>query len=139
MDSSIIKNSSYYIYERSPTKNSPITHIPGGIYRDCKTVTFYTYDGNPIVTMEHNSQFSIMDNKLDPKARKPRPVSFKRIWWPGFDIGIKAAGYAVFFHDKNGNRIGWEKMESADSDVKELTEFDLSKAYEELADFSHKC
>jgi hypothetical protein len=72
--------------------------------------------------------------------KKPQPISFKRIWWPairlGFGMTKGSPGYAVYFHDKNGNRIGWKRMDSADEDSSNWSKWDLSKAVEEPSDFS---
>lgn len=142
IDTNIIPRASYYVYEGSPTKDSPIIHTPGGVDGDSKKVTFYTSEGDPIITIEHNFKFSIIAAKLDKNAPKPKAASYKRIWWPAFDLGWGmtkgSPGYAVLFHDKNGNRFAWERMSSEDADISMLTKVDLSSAVEEKSDFSRK-
>ena len=141
MNNYIIEGASYCVYEGGPTKDSSLTHT-SGIIGGSKVVTFYTFDGEPIKTIEHKFHFPLIEAKLDPAAPKPKPVSFRKIWWPAFDVGFGLTkgtpGYAVLFHDKNGNRIGWERMKCVNTDIKTLTRFDLSEAYEEPADFSRK-
>ena len=142
IDASVVSGASYYVYEGAPKKESYIACTSGGVSGDSKTVTFYTFDGNPLTTVEHNFRFPLVTAKLDPSASKPKPVSYKRIWWPAFQLGLGltkgSPGYAVLFHDKNDNRFAWERIPSADYDIRSTTKYDLSEAFEEPADFSLK-
>lgn len=141
MDQDIIPGSSYLVYEGSLTKSSPINCCPGHVNRNSKTVTFYTFDGNSITTIEHHFDFEKMNSKLDPSALVPKPVSYRRIFMPSFrnvDSSIIEAGYMVLFHDKNGNRILWELLNSEDENIKSWLEYDLTNAFEEEPDFSLK-
>ncbi|CAH6419618.1 Hypothetical protein HVR_LOCUS688 [uncultured virus] len=142
IDRSIIPGASYYVYEGATTKNSPIACTPGGMSEGSKTVTFYTADGDIITTIDHQQQFLIVRAKLDLNAPKPKAASYKKIWWPAFELGWGMTkgvpGYAVLFHDKNGNRFAWERISSEDADISTLTEVDLSSAVEEEADYSRK-
>ncbi len=74
----IIKGAAYYVYDKIPTK-SFICKLPGCIRPNSKTVTFYTYNGKPIITIEHKQNFKLLKLTLDPEAPKIRPRSFKRI------------------------------------------------------------
>ena len=142
MTNQIIPGASYLVYEGCPTQNSHLAHIPGGVPGSSKTVTFYTADGDPIETQEHEFRFPMMDAMLDPNAPKPKPTSFTRIWWPAFELGggmtKGVPGYAILFHDKNGHRFDWVRIKLADDDLSGITKVDLSSAIEEPADFSMK-
>jgi len=141
MENTIIRKSSYLVYEGSLTKTSPINSVPGQVNKNSKTVTFYTFDGNPIVTIEHGFDFERMKAKLDPFALPPKPISYRRVWVPTFqseNFPVIEAGYLVLFHDKNNIRIGWELLNSADEYIKSWPEYDLSQAFEEESDFNLK-
>lgn len=141
MENDIIRGSSYLLFEGSPKKGSPIDHIPGQIGENSKTVTFYTFDGEPIITVEHNSNFDSIKSKLDPFALPPKPVSYKRVWVPSFKFNSETlveAGYLVFFHDKNHNRFSWEVLNSEGEYIDSWMEYDLTHAFEEEPDFSLK-
>jgi hypothetical protein len=141
MEHDIIPGSSYLVYEGSLTKSSPINCVPGHVNRTSKTVTFYTFDGKPISTIEHHFNFEKMNSKLDPSALVPRPVSYRKIFMPSFrnvDLSIIEAGYMILFHDENGNRILWELLNSRKENVKSWLEYDLTNAFEEEPDFSLK-
>jgi hypothetical protein len=143
-DTNTILGASYHFYEGGLTKFSSITNLPGEVSKESKYITFYTFDGNPIITIEHNFDFALMNAKLDSSALPPKPVSYKKFWWPTFkakdtlilESVIAQSGYVVLFHDKNGNRIGWEVLNSADEDISGWKEYDLSEAVEEESDFS---
>jgi len=100
----IISNASYCIFEGDNPKD-----IIGGIPGSSKTVTFYTFNGDKIKTIEHNFHFPLMRGKLDPKAPKPQPVSCMLRFWPAIelDFGMTKGvpGWFIIFYDKNGNRI----------------------------------
>lgn len=141
MENTIIRKSSYLVYEGSLTKSSPINSVPGQVNKNSKTVTFYTFDGNPIITIEHGFDFERMKAKLDPFALPPKPISYRRVWVPTFqseNSPVIEAGYLVFFHDKNDIRIGWELLNFADEYIKSWPEYDLSQAFEEESDYSLK-
>lgn len=143
MSQNIIDNASYLVYEGTPTKDSISIELPGGVKCKCKNVTFYTFDGEPIITLEHDFRFPRMDEKLDPKAPKPKPVSYRKIYWPAIHIGFGmekgCPGYFVLFHDKNNNRMGCSRIEGPETDVlSTITNYDLSNAFEEQADYSYQ-
>jgi hypothetical protein len=103
----VIPNSSYLIYENSDN-NPPGGSIPGSSIN----VSFYTYDGNVIDTIQHH--FSSMSSRLDPVAAKPQPTTFAIKEWAGaylawlsFIFGMREGtpGTFVCFYDKNGNMI----------------------------------
>lgn len=138
-DQSIIVGASYAVYDRDPSKDSDLSHTPGGLCGGSTHASFYDADGTLLVTLEHHMQFA--SARLDRSAPVPRPASYRRIWWPGIDVGygmVKGApGYAVMMHDKHGHRIGWIRLEYGDEAIT-TTEFDLSHATEEPADFSRR-
>lgn len=136
----LVPGSSYLVYQGNLTKDSPISCIPCQVNKDSKMVTFYTFDGNPILTVEHHFDFDNISFRLDPSALPPKPVSYRRIWMPAFKVDscIVEAGYMVLIHDKYGNRMGWELLKSIDENVKSWLEYDLSNAYEEESDYSLK-
>lgn len=155
IDNSVIPGASYYVYEGNPTKESSVAETPGGLRGGSKYVTFYTFDGNPIVTMEHNMAMQTVKAKLDPTAPIPKVASYRRVWWPAHHLGWGmrkgVPGYAIFFHDKNGNRIGWGRLAFPDQslfppstdfyDLKNpscIFPYDISDSVEEPADFSEK-
>lgn len=142
IDRTVIPGASYHIYEGAPMKDSPITRMPGGVSGGSKMVTFYNANGDDITTIEHNFMFPVMDDKLDQTAPKPKPVSYRRIWWPAFQIGFGMTkgqpGYAVLFHDKNDIRIGWIRISSPDDNISTCQKYDLTDAVEEPSDFSLK-
>jgi hypothetical protein len=142
METDIIHGASYLVYEGSLTKDSPIKSAPGQVSKDSRLVTFYTFDGNPITTIEHNFNFEEMNSKIDPYALPPKPISYRRIWMPAFkfsaDSPIVEAGYIVLFHDKHGNRIAWEVLSCEDEYINHWLEYDLSQAFEEEPDYSLK-
>jgi len=53
-------------------------------------------------------------------------------------LSTYAKEYFIFFHDKYGNRIGIEPIVAADIDIKTFTEYDLSEAFEEPAEFNYE-
>lgn len=142
LDTNIIPGASYHVYEYSPTKSSSIARPPGQVSKKSKTITFYTFDGNPITTREHNFEFEKMNSMLDSFALCPKPFSYKRVWMPAFKIVseslIVEAGYMVIFHDKNGCRFLWEVLNNAQEDISTWEEYDLSETIEEESDFSLK-
>lgn len=139
-NNNVISGSSYLVYEGSLTKDSPINCVPGQVSKDSKTVTFYTFDGNSIVTIEHDFDFEGMKAKLDQFALPPKPISYRRVWVPSFkfDKDLVRAGYLVLFHDKNNNRIAWEVLNSENEYINSWLEYDLSQAFEEESDYSLK-
>lgn len=142
IDTSIVPGASYHVYEGALTKSSPITCSPGQVSKRSKYVTFYTFDGNPITTIKHNFEFTLMNSKLDTNAPVPKPASYRRIWMPAFKLGIEnvivEAGYIVLFHDKNEHRISFEVLNTANEDINSWEEYDLSEAIEEESDFRLK-
>lgn len=128
MNQEIIANASYYVDAGFPKINSCISRIPGGITQGSDLVTFYTFDGNPIKTIICDRIDIKPDNMLDPNAPKPKPVSYRKIWWPAYRFGYgllkSQPGYAVLYHDKSGNRIGWNRIKSPDVNIKEESKKD---------------
>lgn len=103
---------------------------------DSKIATFYTFDGNPIATINHECRFDIIDAKLDKTAPNPKPVSCRRAYWSSIGLGTKVEpGFVVLFHDKNDNRIGWSRMNDPDQDITPFADYDLSEVTEESPDF----
>lgn len=132
-DETVVPNSSYVIYEGQSEM--------GGVPAKSKLVTFYTCDGDAIVTIPHGFRFPVIERKLDKTAPKPRPTAFKRIWWPairlGFGMTKGVPGYMVIFYDKNGNAIDFKRIKDQSSD--EPYEFyDCRLAKELEPDFSKK-
>ena len=138
-DQSIIVGASYAVYDRDPSKGLGPRANTGWSLRWSTHASFYDADGTLLVTVEHHMQFA--SARLDRSAPVPRPASYRRIWWPGIDVGygiVKGApGYTVMMHDKHGHRIGWIRLEYGDEAIK-TTEFDLSHATGEPADFSRR-
>ncbi len=137
-ESDIIKDASYVVYDRGPSIDSDIQELPGFI---CGTyASFYNADGTFLKTVKHSGHSQ--RSRLDPCAPKPRPVSYRRIWWPGIDIGdgmVKGLpGYLVLIHDRNGHRIDCFRIEGIDQVITENKEYNLSNAFEEVADFSRE-
>ena len=137
IDRSVVPGASYVVYEGGPTEDSPITVVPPGASFDSMAATFYTFDGIPITTINHRFQFDNVTCKLDKTAPKPKPVSYKRAYWasPGLETKVDP-GFVILFHDKNGNRIGWNRMNAPDQDVTSFTKYDVSGATEEPPDFT---
>jgi hypothetical protein len=138
----IIRDSSYYVYEDGPTKDSPITHNPGSVSPKSKKVTFYTFDGDEIITIKHECKFSLVHKMLDQTAHKPKPVSYRRVNLPSELWSVrrteKLPRSAILYHDKNGNRIGYEWLKSdgqiVSNDIYE--DYDLSNAIEETSNYN---
>jgi len=137
-NNSYIKNAAYYIYDLGPKINSSICCTASGIPGGSKEVTFYTFDGDAITTIQHSMEFKEKE-KLDQQANKIKPKSYRRIWWPAFNVGFGLTkgcpGYAILFHDKNGNRIGWARMDTENDDIEKFSKYDLSESIEEPSDF----
>lgn len=102
LDTSIVPNASYVIYEGAQT-------CRGGVPSDSRYATFYTFDGNPLITVEHYLDFTGITQKLDPNAQRPQPTTYKITHWPAISILLvlkKGCGRdVILFFDKNGNRI----------------------------------
>jgi hypothetical protein len=92
--------------------------------------------------MDHKFEFPLVDQRLDASAPNPQPVSYRRVLWPAFQLGFGMTkgtpGYAVYFHDKHGHRIGWMRMQSFNESPSLWFKYDLSNAAEEPSDFSLK-
>lgn len=101
---SVIPEASYLVYDGDSDGD-----IVGGVSASSRNVTFYTFDGNPITTIEHGSRFFAMSRKLDRSAPKPRPLTYKIKCWPDIRIGFGLAKGGsvdfILFYDKNGNKI----------------------------------
>jgi hypothetical protein len=78
------------------------------------SITFYTFDGNPITTMPLPAGRTITDNQLDKSAPKPQPVSCAIKYWPAFRAPVGGLlglfiptitkgvpGDFIVFYDKN--------------------------------------
>jgi hypothetical protein len=119
MDSeeTVIPQASYLIYEGAGEI--------GGVAGGSKKVTFYTFDGNPIKTIEHHFRFPQMDRLLDPQAPKPQPTRYAVIYWPAISIGWGTKGmpgHFIHFFDKNNNKINSYRLDTSKPNA--LTEFD---------------
>jgi hypothetical protein len=92
----IIPDSSYCVYEGE-------NEITGGISSACKHVTFYTFDGTAIRTVEHDPLGS-EDHMLDLQARKPQPQSCTIKYWNG--NSKTKPGWFIIFYDRHKNSLG---------------------------------
>ena len=131
-----MKEASYYWLNSWPTKESPIAAVPGGVCSKTKSASFYTFDGDLIATLPYGLASDMdLEGILDPKALRPQPASFRKVWCPAIPLGMLgtkgAPGYAVLLHDKNGNRFAWAR-----DDTEVQAGFDMSKAQEEPAEFT---
>ncbi len=90
------------------------TSITGGVPASSKLVTFYTFDGQPLKTIEHKFRFPIIERKLDQMAPKPRPTECEVKYWPAIQLGFGMRkgepGNFIIFYDKNGNIITRERF-----------------------------
>lgn len=93
----IVPHASYVVY-------NGYMKISGGAPTRSRRATFYTYDGNPLQTIEHNQCFDAMRRKIDPRAPKPQPAFCGIISWSGPCAGNEAGDYLRFF-DKNYRNI----------------------------------
>ncbi len=94
----VVPHASYVVYDGH-------SRISGGIPVGSTKATFYTYDGNPLQTIEHQQRFDIMRRKIDSRAPKPQPAFCGVISWSGTCAGNEAGDYLRFF-DKNYCAIG---------------------------------
>lgn len=99
-----IPNASYLIYEdgRRPHPFSERTRNPS-------YVTFYTFDGNPIITLDHGLAFpgfpKVNHPRLDYTAPKPQPVTYE-IKPVSIIHGLFKSGKCIIsFYDKHDNVI----------------------------------
>ena len=92
-----IANASYAIYEGGKRP---------GIFSAPKNVTFYTFDGDSIITVEHPQAYicylKINRLRLDPAAPKSQPVTYEiksasKIFYSG--------KCTIIFYDKHNNVI----------------------------------
>ncbi len=111
----VIPSASYMVYEGAAET--------GGIAYTSKYVTFYTYDGQALATIEHGLFFPVMERKLDKNAPKPRPTKYKIIYNKGIRYKV-APGYWIIFYDKNNKRIDSWRFEDKDKSVKVLAKED---------------
>lgn len=99
-----IANASYAIYSGKPP------HPLVSKETACR-VTFYTFDGNPIITVNHPEQFHFGYPKvagrlrLDPSAPKPQPVTYEIQYASRFPTLAGSSKCIIYFYDKNGNLI----------------------------------
>ena len=92
-----IPNASYAIDENSKRPS---------IMRESGNITFYSFDGNPIITVDHplayHCYWKVNTLRLDPAAPKPQPVTYaiklisKKFW---------SKKCAIIFYDKHDNVI----------------------------------
>lgn len=112
MASSIIPASSYYVFD--PESITRGVHISG------KTVTFYTFDGNPISTVEHHFTFEL-DKQLDPDAKKPQPTTVKIRYWPAHYLGLGmykgCPGWFIDFYDKHCNQVAYYRYDKEEHEI----------------------
>lgn len=102
IDDTIIPQASYLVYERD---------FGNGPDSLSKEVTFYTFDGNPIITMEHHwTTRTELLKKIDPSAPKPQPVSYeiskpRSVWDPFLVVmGVQPPCFIIFY-DQHDNVI----------------------------------
>jgi hypothetical protein len=130
---SVIPNASYYIYDRhqSCTVNSSPALLPSGWTGEQK-VTFYTFDGVPILVRD--GSFQKDELCLDRKTPKRRPRFSKRIWWPAIPIGggftKGVPGEFILFYDQRGVCIYYTRFPYDGTDL------DLSQVIELAPDYS---
>lgn len=95
-----IPGASYAIFEGGKA--------PSPLSRSQKNVTFYSFDGNPIITLAHPSAYRFGYPKvnpglrLDPSAPKPQPVTYEikrssKIFYSG--------KCTIIFYDKHNNAL----------------------------------
>jgi|GEM_PF-5033513 hypothetical protein len=106
-----IPGASYAIFEGGKAP-SPFSRLP-------KNVTFYTFDGNPIITLAHPTAYRFGYPKvnpglrLDPSAPKPQPATYEiksasKIFYSG--------KCTIIFYDKHDNVIaGFECYKTNDT------------------------
>lgn len=99
----VIPDSSYVIFQNSANM---LGTIPG----DSKYATFFSFDGIPLYTTEHNHEFNKMRKLLDPMAPKPRPVFATLRYWSGVELdpNMPAKGTPrdlLVFSDQHRNTI----------------------------------
>jgi len=124
----IVKGASYVVYDGSYNLNAidaldelnydachEMTFIP----KKSKYATFYTCDGERILTIEHDQQKELIENMLDKSSPKPQVFCYRIKYWPGIRgrvTGISRifmgkyvqkapSRYFVIFFDKDGNII----------------------------------
>lgn len=103
IENSIIPHASYLIYEKSDGSR---------IVRGTQYVTFYTFDGEVIVTLQHHGK--CMSHKLDPQAPKPQPISGKIVYLTSqekYGVIKQVGGYFIYFYDRNQNILGKFRFE----------------------------
>jgi hypothetical protein len=119
----VIPDASYCIYD-----GDNATLCVGEIPSSSKFVIFYTFDGNPIITIEHKSRFDDIEKMLDPNSPKPQPTSCLIKYWQAISLGFwekkGIPGWYIHFYDKNGYKI---KSYRYSIDRNEITELDRSK------------
>ena len=135
----MITNSSYMVFDECPTKDSGVWQTGGGVSGKAKFVTFYTRDGSPLATIPNDFMFPRFQKMLDHDGGTPVIASYRRVYWPaiglGFGLRKGVAGYAVYYHDKNGYRIACRRIEHPYASIPDHG-LDLSQAVEEPSDFS---
>jgi hypothetical protein len=95
-----IPNASYAIYEggRTPSALSKSTNV-----------TFYTFDGDPIITLDHLTACpgfpKVNRPRLDPYAPKPQPVTYEIKYASKFPMLVGSSKSIISFYDKNDNVI----------------------------------
>ncbi|SOB73945.1 hypothetical protein BQ9231_00062 [Cedratvirus lausannensis] len=141
MDDSVIPGASYYVYDCWPKITDSVhKQTPLGIRGFSQEVTYYASQGDKICTLKHENRVDLVALKLDPQAEKPKLASYKRVWWPSYEITPNVykerPGYYLYCHDKNGNRAFSFPLSSPDEDVQKFTKVDLSQAVEEPSDFT---
>jgi hypothetical protein len=138
----MVTNSSYFVFDDSPIITSPSQWLPSscfinnGVNTVTKHVGFYSYNGDKLWTIPANL---FRFTQIDQNAPKPQPRSFRRIW-KKFQISpnskFDGQGHTVVFHDKSGNRIGWEWTRSKYDHPSNWINWDMSQAVEEVSDYS---
>lgn len=135
LDESTVPNSSYFVYEGS-------TGTTGGVPMTSKLVTFYTFDGKPIKTIEHKFRFPVIERKLDRNAPKPRPTEYEVKYWPAIQLpfGMRkgAPGNFILFYDKNGNIINRFRYDDGSTVQTFSSSLDLSAVKQKLVEEAKK-
>lgn len=100
-----IANASYAIFEGGKEPNNSIFY-PNN--RPPLNVTFYTFDGNPIVTVNNPYRDGYPKRchlRLDPSAPKPQPVTYEIKPVSKMHALFGSGKSIIFFYDKHNNVI----------------------------------
>lgn len=100
LDESVITGASYCIGNDIDQDSIAFCQLP----RVHKYVTFYTFDGEEIETLEQQFNAPLLASRIDRQAPKPQPVKCEIRPWPT-DGTSKGPRMLLCFFDKHGNLI----------------------------------